>query len=76
MQIQINNPDGTLKRIETLGEFETPQLLVDHVRSVSGEDAGYFVVAGDNLDGGSTREVAHVVCAQGATIWQNLFDPE
>lgn len=76
MQIQINNPDtGEMKRIEELGAYE-PQALIDHIKAKSDEDAGYHVIAGDNLDGAPTNEVAHVVAERGNLVWQNVLDPE
>lgn len=75
MQIQINNPEtGEMKRIEELGEYE-PQALIDHVIAKSAEDAGYHVIAGDNLDDAPTSEVAHVVAALGILIFQNVLNP-
>lgn len=75
MQIQINNPDtGEMKRIEELGEYE-PQALIDHIKAVSAEDAGYHVIAGDNLNNDPTREVAHVVASRGELVWQNVLNP-
>lgn len=74
MQIAIKALDGTLKRIETLGEYE-PQALIDHITAVSNEDDGYHVYAGDNLEDNPTREVYHVVASAGVLICQNVLDP-
>lgn len=76
MQIQINNPDtGELKSLTELGEY-SPQGYIDHAISVSGEDAGYNVIIGTDLDESPNREVAHVVAVKGSLIWQNVLDPE
>lgn len=75
MQKKILALDGTLKSITPLGD-EPPQDLINHIVSVSAEDSGYHVIAGENLEDNPSREVYHVVASAGVLLCQNVLDPE
>lgn len=75
MQKKVMNLDGSLKVITT-APSDPREMINQAVENSADSPAGFLVVIGENLEDSPSREIYHVIAANGVLVCQNVLNPE